>query len=105
MATGSEVAALPLTVSPPVYAASASACEPASWPLRRSHPTDRWAVVGVVMVVTVSSCRSSSMRAAVVEGAQRLSLDMSTYLSLLVDFDFGGEWAFDNARSCAHWVA
>src|SRR5688500_18161387 len=42
MATGSEVTALPLTVSPPVYAASASACEPAAWPLRRSHPAARW---------------------------------------------------------------
>jgi hypothetical protein len=34
-----------------------------------------------------------------------MSLDMSAVLPLLVDFDFGGEWAFDNAPSCAHWVA
>ena len=30
---------------------------------------------------------------------------MSAFISLLVDFDLGGEWAFDNAPSCAHWVA
>jgi hypothetical protein len=41
----------------------------------------------------------------VVAGARRLSLDMSALISLLVDFDLGGEWAFDNAPSCAHWVA
>jgi hypothetical protein len=30
---------------------------------------------------------------------------MSAFIALLVDFDLGGEWAFDNAPSCAHWVA
>ena len=53
----------------------------------------------------LSSHMSSSLRSAVVDGARRLSLDMSAFISLLVDFDLGGEWAFDNARSCAHWVA
>ena len=57
------------------------------------------------MVAAVLPSRSSSMRSAVVDGAQRLSLDMSTYLLLLVDFDMSGEWAFDNSPSCAHWVA
>ena len=40
-----------------------------------------------------------------VDAARRLSLDMSAFIALLVDFDPGGEWAFDNAPSCAHWVA
>ena len=30
---------------------------------------------------------------------------MSSVLVLLAEFDLSGEWAFDNARSCAHWVA
>ena len=72
---------------------------------KETDPTDWWAVVGVVMVVTVLSSRSSSVRSAVVDGARRLSLDMSAFISLLVDFDLGGEWAFDNSPSCAHWVA
>jgi hypothetical protein len=45
---------------------------------------------------------SSSLRTAVVDAAQRLSLDMSSFISLLVDFDLSGEWAFDNAPCCAH---
>ncbi len=39
------------------------------------------------------------------DGARQLSLDMSVFIGLLVDFDFSGEWAFDNAPSCAHWLA
>ena len=30
---------------------------------------------------------------------------MSAFIGLLVEFDLSGEWAFDNAPSCAHWVA
>ncbi|HUP72470.1 MAG TPA: hypothetical protein VM282_05435 [Acidimicrobiales bacterium] len=30
---------------------------------------------------------------------------MSAFISVLVDFDMSGEWAFDNAPTCAHWVA
>jgi hypothetical protein len=41
----------------------------------------------------------------VVDAVQRFSLDMSAFIGLLVEFDLGGEWAFDNAPSCAHWVA
>ncbi len=48
---------------------------------------------------------ASSLRSAVVDAVQRLSLDMSEFISLLVEFDLSGEWAFDNAASCAHWVA
>ncbi|MEO5838703.1 MAG: hypothetical protein ABIQ73_18080 [Acidimicrobiales bacterium] len=48
---------------------------------------------------------SSSLRWAVIDGARRLSLDMSAYIAVLVEFDLGGEWAFDNAPSCAHWLA
>ncbi|MEO5839056.1 MAG: hypothetical protein ABIQ73_06280 [Acidimicrobiales bacterium] len=40
-----------------------------------------------------------------VDASQRLSLDMSALIGLLVEFDLAGEWAFDNAPSCAHWVA
>ena len=40
-----------------------------------------------------------------VDAARRLSLDMSAFISLLVEFDLSGEWAFDNAPSCAHWIA
>ena len=68
--------------------------------------------VGVVVVVAVlesrsssSSLGSSSLGSSVVDAARRLSLDMSAFISLLVEFDLGGEWAFDNAPSCAHWVA
>src|SRR5688500_9574223 len=64
--------------------------------------------VGVAMSVAVLSSHTSSLsslRTAVVDGARRLSLDMSAFISLLVDFDLAGEWAFDNAASCAHWVA
>jgi hypothetical protein len=58
------------------------------------------------MVVAVLSSRSSlSLRSVVVDAVQRLSLDMSAFISLLVEFDLSGEWAFDNAPSCAHWVA
>ena len=53
----------------------------------------------------LSSSSSSSLRTAVVDAVQRLSLDMSAFISLLVEFDLSGEWAFDNAASCAHWVA
>jgi hypothetical protein len=56
------------------------------------------------MVVAVLSGRSS-LRMAVIDATQRLSLDMSSLIGLLVEFDLGGEWAFDNAPSCAHWVA
>ena len=62
--------------------------------------------VGVVMSIAVLSSHSSlSLRSAVVDAARRISLDMSSFISLLVEFDLGGEWAFDNAASCAHWVA
>ena len=47
----------------------------------------------------------SSLRSAVEDAVRRLSSDMSTFISLLVDFDLSGEWAFDNVASCAHWVA
>ncbi|MEO8692171.1 MAG: hypothetical protein ABI658_01565 [Acidimicrobiales bacterium] len=57
------------------------------------------------MVVAEFSRRSSSLRAAVVDAVQRFSRDMSGFISLLVDFDLSGEWAFDNVASCAHWVA
>ena len=30
---------------------------------------------------------------------------MSAFIVLLAEFDLSGEWAFDRARSCAHWVA
>ena len=78
--------------------------------LRHGHseqaiPPIGGAVIGVVMVVAVLSSRSSSLRTAVVDGAQRLSLDMSAFIAVLVDFDMSGEWAFDNAPTCAHWVA
>ena len=56
-------------------------------------------------VAEVPSHSSSSLRSEVVDATRRLSLDMSTFLSLLVKFDLSGEWAFDNERSCAHWVA
>ncbi|MGZ4765638.1 MAG: hypothetical protein ACXV6M_08255 [Ilumatobacteraceae bacterium] len=58
-----------------------------------------------MVVVRSSGAGSSSLRSAVVDALRRLSLDMSSVLSLLVDFDLCGEWAFDNAPSCAHWVA
>ena len=57
------------------------------------------------MVVAVLSAKSSSLRSAVVDAARRLSSDMSVFISLLAEFDLSGEWAFDGARSCAHWVA
>ena len=47
----------------------------------------------------------SSLRSAVEDAVRRLSSDMSTFISLLVEFDLSGKWAFDNAASCAHWVA
>jgi hypothetical protein len=60
----------------------------------------------MVVAVPDSQTRAlSSLRSAVVEAAQRLSFDMSAFISLLVEFDLGGEWAFDHAASCAHWVA
>ena len=56
-------------------------------------------------IAVLSSHSSLSLRSAVVDAARRLSLDMSAFISLLVEFDLSGEWAFDNAPSCAHWVA
>ena len=64
----------------------------------------RWAVVGVVVAVAILSS-GSSLRAAVVDAVHRFSLDMSEFISLLVDFDLSGEWAFDNVPSCAHWIS
>jgi hypothetical protein len=64
--------------------------------------------VGVAVSIAVLSSHSSStssLRTAVIDAARRLSLDMSAFIALLVEFDLGGEWAFDNAPSCAHWVA
>jgi hypothetical protein len=54
-------------------------------------------------VVTVSA--GSSLRSAVVDATRRFSFDMSALVALLVEFDLSGEWAFDGAPSCAHWVA
>ncbi|MEO8697739.1 MAG: DUF222 domain-containing protein [Acidimicrobiales bacterium] len=59
----------------------------------------------MVVAVLNSQTRTSSMRGAVLDAARRLSLDMSSFVGLLVEFDLAGEWAFDNAPSCAHWVA
>src|SRR5688572_18582543 len=56
-------------------------------------------------VLSSPSSSTSSLRSAVVDAAHRLSLDMSSFVVLLAEFDLSGEWAFDNARSCAHWVA
>ena len=58
-----------------------------------------------IAVLSSHTSSTSSLRTAVVDGARRLSLDMSAFISLLVDFDLCGEWAFDNMPSCAHWVA
>jgi len=58
------------------------------------------------MVAAVLSSRSSlSLRSVVIDAVQRLSLDMSAFIGLLLEFDLSGEWAFDNAPSCAHWIA
>ena len=69
----------------------------------RAHPLV--GPVGVVMSIAVLSSHSSStssLRTEVVDAARQLSLDMSAFIALLVDFDLAGEWAFDNAASCAH---
>jgi hypothetical protein len=59
------------------------------------------------MVVTALPTRTStfSLRSTLIDAVQRLKLDMSEFIVLLAEFDLSGEWAFDNARSCAHWVA
>jgi len=59
----------------------------------------------VVAILGSPSDTFPSLRSAVIDAAQRLSLDMSAFIGLLVEFDLAGEWAFDNAPSCAHWVA
>ena len=58
-----------------------------------------------VAVLSSHSLSTSSLRSSVVDAARRVSLHMSAFIALLVDFDLSGEWAFDNAPSCAHWVA
>ena len=40
-----------------------------------------------------------------VDAGRRLSADMCAFIALLVEFDRSGEWAFDRAATCAHWVA
>ena len=52
-----------------------------------------------------SSSPRVAMREAVVSAALGLSRDMSRFIPLLVEFDLSGEWAFDGARTCAHWLA
>src|SRR5258708_23776233 len=74
---------------------------------KNADPT-RCGAAGVVMSVAMLSSHSlstSSLRSSVVDAARRMSLDMSAFIALLVDFDLSGEWAFDNAPSCAYWVA
>ena len=56
------------------------------------------------MVVAVVSS-STSLRSAVIDAVQRISMSMSSIVVLLAEFDLSGEWAFDGAHSCAHWVA
>ena len=56
------------------------------------------------MSVEVLSSRSP-LRFAVIDAAQRVSTDMYALVVLLAEFDRCGEWAFDGAASCAHWVA
>ena len=46
----------------------------------------------------------SPLRSAVVDAARQISLDMSAFIQLLVEFDLSGEWAFDGSPTCAHWV-
>src|SRR5258708_24895822 len=74
---------------------------------KNADPT-RCGAAGVVMSVAMLSSHSlstSSLRSSVVDAALRMSLDMSAFIALLVDFDLSGEWAFDDSPSCAHWVA
>jgi hypothetical protein len=57
------------------------------------------------MVAVVSPIKNSPLRSAVIDAAHRVSSDMASLLALLVEFDRSGEWAFDGAAGCAHWVA
>ena len=56
-------------------------------------------------MVSVPQSDSSSLRSSVIDALGRWARDQSTLITLLVAFDDSGQWAYDNAWSCAHWVA
>jgi hypothetical protein len=57
------------------------------------------------MVAFARGVDGQSIRESLIEALSRLARNQSRLIELLVAFDESGEWAFDGARSCAHWVA
>jgi hypothetical protein len=57
------------------------------------------------MVALAVGADGRTIRASLIEALSRLARNQSDLITLLVEFDRSGEWAFDGARSCAHWVA
>jgi hypothetical protein len=56
-------------------------------------------------MVAVPQSGSSSLRSSVIDALGRWARDQSSLITLLVEFDDSGQWAYDGAWSCAHWVA
>ena len=62
------------------------------------------------MTSSVDTCfdtdrRSYSFRARVVQAGSQWAADQRGLVHLLAEFDLSGEWAFDGARTAAHWLA
>src|SRR5689334_17918303 len=56
-------------------------------------------------MVADSPFGNSPLRSALIDALAQLARNQSGLISLLVEFDKSGEWAFDGSWSCAHWVA
>lgn len=52
-----------------------------------------------------SADHGAQLRQRVLDLGRRYSLGMHELVTTLADFDLSGEWALDNERTCAHWVA
>jgi hypothetical protein len=57
------------------------------------------------MVAVAAGPGDRSVRAELIDALRRLARNQSELITLLVEFDRSGQWAFDGAASCAHWVA
>ena len=56
-------------------------------------------------MVAVPQAGGSSLRSSVIDALGRWARNQSGLITLLVEFDDSGQWAYDGSWSCAHWVA
>ena len=56
-------------------------------------------------MIASESRTEHSLRAEVLEVGNRLASWQYRLAKLVVELDESGEWAFDGAPTCAHWIA